>query len=178
VIIAAETHLRTFRFKWNNPTLLRDIIRCVFCRVEIGYWTDGDVPWRNISAGVHLSVSLKVSVLETFLLFLTTSKRNHLNSLWNRDMCVPLFELRTNSIPERSKYLYLYFLFCYIWVLLLRNNFQCTFTVTSHRNVKHGKRQHNCSQWDGPLAPQFGWLNTRMQSFPPGPLCPIKTLTI
>jgi len=57
-----------------------DIVRCVFCGVEIGYWTEEDValkeyrrwsPYCSFAKGLHVGNNP----------ILCISQRNHLNSL-------------------------------------------------------------------------------------------------
>ena len=106
--------LAAIGFYFTKQTL---IVRCAFCGVEVGYCEKGQVALEEHQRSSPFCELAKGLVLETFLFFLWTSLRNHRNNLpKNRDVCGSRFELRRNSLPERSKYYYLYFFFCYACV--------------------------------------------------------------
>jgi len=68
-----------------------DVVRWVFfCGVEIGYWRDGDIALKEHQRWIPSCGFVKGCGLETFLLFLTASQRNHLNSLPEAATCASL----------------------------------------------------------------------------------------
>jgi len=83
----------------------------------------------------------------------------------SRYECGTHFYLRPNYLPERSKYYYLYFLFCYVCVFYNSALIFIVFTSTSPRTFKHLIRQSNWNLWDGSLYAEFGRMNTQKHAF-------------
>jgi len=82
-----------------------DIVRCVFCGVEIGYCTDGDgalkehrrwSPSCSFAKGLHVG---NIPILSN-----NRPEKSSQKPAQSHDVCVSLYELRPNSVPERSKY--------------------------------------------------------------------------
>jgi len=114
-----------------------DIVRSVYCGVEIGWWTDGVVAlkeYQRWSPSCGFVKGLWVGNIP--ILSKGQPEKSHQQTSRSRDVCGPHFELRPNSLPERSRYYYLYFLFWYVCFLLLHSNFQCSFRATSPRTLR------------------------------------------
>jgi hypothetical protein len=142
------------------------VVPCAFCGVEIGYWEKTyDVLKEHQTWSSSCGFAMGLCFGNIPILSKNQSERSPEKPARSRDVCGSHFELRSNSLPERSNYYYLYFFFVMYASLITRTNFQCSFTVTSTTNFKDWIRQNNYTQWDGPLLPQFGRIITRMQSF-------------
>ena len=166
----------TAEFYFPNQS---NIVRCVSCGVEMCWWTEGDVALKEHRCwSPSCSFAKGLWVGNISIPSNGQPEKSSQQPTWSRDVCGPHFELRPNSLPERSKYYYLYFLFWYVCALLLRTNFQCSFTATSPRTFKHALRQNNCSQLDAPSTLNSEDSPPEWSLFPPGLLRPNKTLTI
>jgi len=88
-----------------------------WCGVELSYWTEGDdalKEHKRWSPSCGLGKVLWVGNIH--ILSEVQPKISSQQHTRSRDECGSHFELRPNSLPERSKYYYLYFLICYACV--------------------------------------------------------------
>jgi len=82
-----------------------DIVRCVFCGAEISCWTEGDVALKE-HRGCSPSCSFVKGLCVGNLPILSNGKpeKSHQQPTQGHGMCGSNYELRLNSLPERSKY--------------------------------------------------------------------------
>jgi len=82
---------------------------CAFSGAQVGHWGEGDDPFKdhqtwNPFCGFKKGLFVgNIPIGSTDLPTATPEKSNR-----SRDVCAPHFWLRTNSMPERKKYYYLY----------------------------------------------------------------------
>ena len=94
--------LAAVEFYFTNES---DIVRCVFCGVEIGYWTEGDDVLKEHQRWCRSSGFAKgLCVGNIPILSNDQPEKSPQQPTRSRDVCGPHFELRPNSLPERSKY--------------------------------------------------------------------------
>ena len=156
--LAAATFYST---NWN------DVVRCAFSGSLGGrrWCLEETSALQSILRG-----SLRGCFLGTFLFFLNTSPSHHLNNLRAVMTCVGLICSTDQMRVLRAVSIYLP-LFNYFYVKLQQyTNIYC-FRATRFR-------QEDKYPWDGPMYQCYSTHYSWMQSFLPGLLCSIKTLTI
>ena len=82
-----------------------DIVRCVFCGVEIGWWTHGDIALKEQrcwSPGCSFVKGLRFGNFP--ILSNNQPEQSSQQPTRSHDVCGSHYELRPNSLPERSKY--------------------------------------------------------------------------
>jgi hypothetical protein len=94
-----------------------DVVRCAFCGVEVGHWEEwDDVLKEHQRWSPSCGFAKGLCVRNIPILSNDQPEKTSDQPTRSRNMCNPRLELRPNSLPERTKYYYLYFLFCYICV--------------------------------------------------------------
>ena len=97
-------------------TNLSDVVRCVFCGVRVCHWSAGDDALKEHHRWSPSCGFVKgLCVGNIPILSKDQFEKSPQQPTRSRDMCS--FELKPNSVPERRKYYYLYFLFCYFCLL-------------------------------------------------------------
>ena len=93
--------LAAAEFYFTNQS---DIVRCVFCGVEIGWWTDGDVALKEHRRWSPACSFVKgLSVGNIPILSNNQPEKTSQQPTRSHDVCGSHYELRPNSLPERSK---------------------------------------------------------------------------
>ena len=104
-----------------------DIVRCAFCGVVVGYWEKGEDALKEHQRWSPFCEFAKGLGAGNFpILSNDEPEKSPEQPSQSRNMCGARLELRPNSLPERSKYYYLYFFFCYVCVF---NNSVLIFNV-------------------------------------------------
>ena len=107
-----------------------DIVRRAFCGVEVGYWEKGQDVLKEHQRCIPFCEFAKfLGVGNIPILSKDEPEKSPEQPTQSRDVCGARLELRPNSRPERSKYHYLYFFFCYVGVF---DNSLLIFNVPLH----------------------------------------------
>jgi len=102
------------RFYFTNWS---EVVRCAVCVVEMFRWEKGDDALKEQhrwSPSCGFANGLCVGNIP--ILSNDKPEKSSQQPTRSREVCGPHFELRSNWRPERSKYYYLYFFFCYVCV--------------------------------------------------------------
>ena len=94
-----------------------DVFGCAFCGVEVDYWKEGDDALKEHQRWIPSCGFAKgLCVGNAPTLSNDQPEKSSDQPTRSRSVRGPRFELRPNSLPERSKYYNLYFFFCYLCV--------------------------------------------------------------
>jgi len=82
-----------------------DFVRCVYCGVEIGYWTEGDIALKELRRWIPSCSFVKVLCFGKIPIPSNGQpEKSPQASTRTQDLCGSHCELRANLLPERSKY--------------------------------------------------------------------------
>jgi hypothetical protein len=91
-----------------------DIVRCAFSGVEVGYWEKVQDALKEHQRWSPFCEFAKWMCAGNISIFSNDEpEKTQEQPIQSRYLCGSRLELRPNSLPERSKYYYLYFFFCY-----------------------------------------------------------------
>jgi hypothetical protein len=95
-----------------------DVVRCAFCRVNVGHWKEGhDALKEHQRWSIFCEFAKGPCAGNIHILSNNQPEKSPEPPTQSRDVCGYRFELRQNSLPERTKYCYLCFFFCYACVV-------------------------------------------------------------
>jgi len=149
-----------------------DVVRCAFCKVEVGRWEEGDDPFKDHRRWSPYCEFIRGLPVGNIPISSDSQPETVTAMEANRsfDVCGPYMEVRPNSGPERGMLCCLHLMLSFVMWESGNDSENCVVAAVSngvHHNTLTPEelQKHGINQSRGPLHPSYNTYDARVRSY-------------